>query len=78
MGHHLRIETEQGLFVLRATREQVLADETMDPVDRRVYLAMLDVAERHRQMRQDDAAHEAAAAMAHRKARPKLGKARPR
>jgi hypothetical protein len=55
-----------------------MADTTMDPVDRRVYLAMLDVAERHRQMRQDDAAHEAAAAMPHRKRRPKLGKARPR
>jgi hypothetical protein len=76
MAKPLKIETEQGVFVLRKTREQVIADYTIDPMDRRVYLAMLDVAERHRELRQDDAAHEAS--MARRKRRPKLGKPRRR
>ena len=84
MAKSLKIQTEQGVFVLRKTREQVLADTTMLAEDKRVYLAMLEIAEAHRDGRpneglRDDGPHGSTEAMrTHRNARPKLGKAKRR
>jgi hypothetical protein len=72
----LKIATDRGVFVLRLTREQAMADTSMAPEDKRLYLALLDAAERHRDQQRGDIAH--GAAIDHRKCRPRQGKVRRR
>ncbi|WZP00384.1 hypothetical protein EP7_002025 [Isosphaeraceae bacterium EP7] len=76
MAKPLKIMTDQGLIVLQRTREQAMADTSMAPENKRIYLLLLAASERHRDRQRVDIAHEAAGD--HRRRRPKLGKARRR